>query len=159
MKLCQHCQKPFELKSIRHPKQRYCSQRCIRDVWVIKNPVANLKSKQKYLDSNKVKRAESSSAYMKRNRPYYAQYSSLRNRKVQQAKPRWVDEDALLKIYKQASELSLEVDHIIPITNKAVCGLHVPWNLQLLTRSENARKSNKFDEDVICKLIKETVDV
>lgn len=39
----------------------------------------------------------------------------------------------------------LEVDHIIPIKNDLVCGLHVPWNMHYVTRSENARKSNFFD--------------
>jgi hypothetical protein len=39
------------------------------------------------------------------------------------------------------------VDHIIPIKNELVCGLHVPWNMQLLTRSKNSEKGNTFDQD------------
>jgi 5-methylcytosine-specific restriction endonuclease McrA len=37
------------------------------------------------------------------------------------------------------------LDHIIPINNKSVCGLHAPWNMQILTHKENNRKLNRFD--------------
>lgn len=35
------------------------------------------------------------------------------------------------------------VDHVIPIQGELVRGLHVPWNLQVITMRENCRKSNK----------------
>ena len=58
--------------------------------------------------------------------------------------PSWVDFDQTVPLYALAQALGYTVDHIVPIHGADVCGLHVPWNLQLLTRSENSRKGHRY---------------
>ncbi len=50
-------------------------------------------------------------------------------------------------LYKEALDRGLSVDHIVPINHPDVCGLHVPWNMQLLTLEENVQKNNSLPPD------------
>jgi hypothetical protein len=68
------------------------------------------------------------------------------------ATPLWLTPEQLYNMqctYKVAAQLSANssekwhVDHIVPIRGKDVCGLHVPWNLQLLPAKMNMTKGNK----------------
>lgn len=64
------------------------------------------------------------------------------------ATPKWLTKQHKKEIrdkYIEASRLGLTVDHIIPVQGKNVSGLHVPWNLQILTLEENRRKGNRSE--------------
>lgn len=54
------------------------------------------------------------------------------------------NDEILGLIYAEARHRGLEVDHIVPLQGRRVCGLHVYYNTQLLTRRQNAMKSNTF---------------
>lgn len=73
----------------------------------------------------------------------YRAYKNARRHRTRKATPRWVDMQAIRKIYNQCPN-GQTVDHIVPINGKTVSGLHVPWNLQYLSKSENSQKSNKL---------------
>ena len=60
------------------------------------------------------------------------------------AMPRWVDNNAIKAVYLMAAIMDgdFHVDHIVPLQSLIVCGLHVPWNLQIITASRNKAKRN-----------------
>ena len=69
------------------------------------------------------------------------------------AAPQWLTKqhrDEMALQYSRAMALSAEtgipheVDHIVPLQSDVVCGLHVPWNLQVLTALKNRQKSNSL---------------
>lgn len=77
------------------------------------------------------------------------------HRQVWLATPSWLTDQQkqeMKVIYDRARELrrygrDVHVDHIAPLKNDLVCGLHVPWNLQILEGKENLRKGNSVWPD------------
>lgn len=124
-----------------HPeKQREYQRKYFRE-----NPETCRESGRKYRDANRDKWREKNRKYDAAN-PHrkVARTAARRARKIQ-ATPKWADLKAIDAIYAEARRLGLSVDHIVPLRGKNVCGLHVPWNLQLLPLIENTRKNNRFD--------------
>lgn len=71
--------------------------------------------------------------------------------------PPWLTDEHWEEIntfYLEAKRLTKEtgiehhVDHIYPLRGKLVSGLHVPWNLQVLTAKQNLQKSARLIDDV-----------
>jgi hypothetical protein len=74
-----------------------------------------------------------------------------------QATPSWLNEKQFKEIddiYLKCITITIEtgirhdVDHIVPLQGKTVCGLHVPWNLRIITEKDNQIKHNKLIVDL-----------
>lgn len=69
------------------------------------------------------------------------------------ATPKWLTKQQLHKIkliyalrlnLTRKTGITHHVDHIVPLNHPEVCGLHVPWNLRVITEEENVAKSNSL---------------
>lgn len=88
-----------------------------------------------------------------KNPNLYRAYVSFRRRRFRDATPKWLTKDhkkAIRQLYIDAMTVTrvtgvpYVVDHIIPLLGDTVSGLHVPWNLRVITREENLAKSNQL---------------
>jgi len=72
--------------------------------------------------------------------------NKARKARQRQAMPVWADKTKIAIVYQKAKTLSaslgieFQVDHVVPLRGKTVCGLHVHANLQLLEKTENHKK-------------------
>ncbi len=122
-------------------------------------------AKQRYYEANKefvkaramARPTEEKQRYREKwaaeNVVYIRALTKARRRKHRLATPKWLKRSDVLAIrhlYQMAITMTKTtgeayvVDHIIPLRHEEVCGLHVPWNLRVITRHENLIKSNKI---------------
>lgn len=116
-----------------------------------KERVAEIRSA--YYQENKEWIAEWKSQYQKNNKAMFAEATARRKSAKLNATPAWLTEDDLdviawtyeaAKDREDATGVEHHVDHVIPLQGKDVCGLHVWWNLQVITASDNLHKSNNL---------------
>lgn len=111
---------------------------------------------REYREINKEQIANRMRRYQKENSAKISANTAKRRSLKLQSTPPWLtqeDFEQIEEFYKKAQQLKsvtgqqYHVDHIVPLQGENVCGLHVPWNLQILEASENIKKSNKLLED------------
>lgn len=108
---------------------------------------------RKWHARNPEKTAGSKRGWAARNKEHMAANVALRRATFKRSAPAWLTPEqklAIKKIYAEARRLTVEtgirheVDHIYPLRNRLCCGLHVPWNLQILPFDQNMKKSNRL---------------
>jgi hypothetical protein len=130
-------------KSTKEYNKKYYSENSTdmylrKELWYKNNPDKKIKHRKNYRAANLSKIRES---------------ERLKNIVRRTRVPSWLtleQKEDINNFYKLRDEAimltgdSYHVDHIVPLQGKLVCGLHVPWNLQVLPADLNLRKGNCF---------------
>lgn len=111
---------------------------------------ANVRNRR-YAAKNREKLREKNAKWAEANpEKVTAKAANYRAQKLK-ATPLWADFSKIERAYSLCQEyrekgIDAEVDHIIPLQGKSVCGLHVQGNFQIIHAKHNAQKSNNFKE-------------
>jgi 5-methylcytosine-specific restriction endonuclease McrA len=102
------------------------------------------------LNSNRESIKEAKYRYKKtsKGRATNSKHLMARRTGMRQATPIWADMNDIGDVYMEAAYMQMQVDHIVPLRNPLVCGLHVWDNLQIMDGLKNNRKGNRFWPDM-----------
>lgn len=107
-------------------------------------------SRRAYYLRNRERVLEQVAQYRKENLALYAEAAAKRRTRKLQALPKWASLNAIQCFYDEAARLTeetgvpFEVDHVVSLQAKTVCGLHTEANLQIVERRRNRAKGNKW---------------
>jgi hypothetical protein len=116
-----------------------------------------IRDKKNYLlidEFAKQARADYTKKYVKENSSKYAAHSSNRRAAELRATVKWSSKEIMEDYFKRAAAWSKlsgenwEVDHIVPLKSKKVCGLHCQQNLTIVEASKNRSKGNRWWPDM-----------
>ena len=111
---------------------------------------------KRWCAANREKINEYNRKWAARNRPKLLARTRKRQAQKLRATPKWLTEkhyEQMVKIYERAAKATElcgephQVDHLIPLQGKGVCGLHVPWNLHIIPAFANRWKHNKYKSE------------
>ena len=96
--------------------------------------------------------------YYEKNKAAFVARTVKRNAQQHKAMPKWANEFFIEEAYDLAARRTAlrcgghkwNVDHIVPLTSKIVCGLHTHTNLRVITFLENMKKKNRYWPDMPC---------
>lgn len=156
-KPCAHCGKVMLLSPSHEGRRRYCSHACkeASPSTVARKVAKTGGANPAWRGGTMIKSVSKTGKEYRRQHPHIENEKAVRRKRVVAgATPSWVDAKAVLAVYAAARKVSKEtgvphhVDHVVPLTSKLVCGLHVQNNLAVKPGVENLKKHNRTWPDM-----------
>jgi hypothetical protein len=111
---------------------------------------------KKYVQKYPEKVKERHNRWVGKNMALKKLWNANRRAAKHNATPLWlsaIEQAQIQEFYDIAAAKTMQtgvkygVDHIHPLKGNGFNGLHVPWNLQVITCAENSKKNNKAPEN------------
>lgn len=121
--------------------------------WKNKNPEKVKNQSKKWIENNKEAHKENNRIWKSLNKAANCNISSRYRARKTISSPPWltaIQKAQITEMYDIAAArtfqtgIRYQVDHIHPLQGENFSGLHVPWNLQIITAKENASKRNRL---------------
>lgn len=146
---CKACKSEYSKKRSSDPevKARINAKRRLRD---------RSEEQRRYALKNPEKIAQKHKRWVQKNLAKKYFWNATRRASRKNATPPWLSAIELAQIqefYDVALAKSVQtgvkhhVDHVHPLSGHGFSGLHVPWNLQVISAQENVKKNNKVPMD------------
>lgn len=152
--ICKECRKPKSLDYRQKNGDR------IRANWraaYAADPTKHRANASRWSKANPDRCRAAGRRWTKNNRSKANEHTAKRYAALRQATPPWITKghrSEMQWFYETAQELQwlsdepLCVDHIEPLRGEISSGLHVPWNLQIISVSANSRKGNRLGDAI-----------
>jgi hypothetical protein len=156
MRLCKNCGEPLAEGKRSHAV--FCTVTCKkqaehrRRIADAEKREQNRQRAKEWRERNKEQAKESVNKWHKEHPERSSFHKAKYRYNKMDATPSWLTEDQLADMarlhelcrkFEQLMPAKYHVDHIVPLQGKTVCGLNVPWNLQILEAKANIRKGNR----------------
>jgi hypothetical protein len=139
---CNECHREWQrAASQRHYEQNKDAYKANATAWAKANPERRAEIHAKNREAHREQHNAYNRSWFASNKPLRAAYEAARRATKDQVVAH-LHVDEIRAVYA-ACPSGMQVDHVVPLKGKTVCGLHAPWNLQYLSAGENARKSNR----------------
>lgn len=133
---------------------KVCYSKKSKEYRIKHKEVLSVRRRARYLKNHDKEKSDNNK--WKKENPDKRSFTDAKRRAAKlQRTVAWADTDKIREIYKDCIEINLAakaagcaemfwVDHVVPLQGELVSGLHVEYNLDIITASENLKKSNKF---------------